>query len=325
MQRVTIVGLGHVGASLGLALKRWTASSGGRAQSQIEVVGFDYDNATQKAAEKLGAVDRTYWGLSRSIGDAALVVLSVPVGQLEGAIREVAPYLSGGAIVTDTAPAKRRGLAWAAEHLPSHAAYIGGHPILATPPEGGAPSADVFGGVTYGLFPQPDAGQASTEVVVGLVQAIGARPYFADAAEFDAQVAVTTLLPALAASTLMHAASQTAAWRDTKANTTGDLREVTRLAETDPTELRDILTHSRQEGVRWLDELLARLGEVRDLAAREDAEADERLLQLLADAHAARAEWLLPDGRAQAGVEERRSLGDQFTQMLLGGRRRPRE
>lgn len=118
MQRVTIVGLGHVGASLGLALKRWTASSGGRAQSQIEVVGFDYDNATQKAAEKLGAVDRTHWGLSRSIGDAALVVLAVRVGQLAEAMREIAPHLVEGAIVTDTAPAKRQGLAWAAAHLP---------------------------------------------------------------------------------------------------------------------------------------------------------------------------------------------------------------
>jgi prephenate dehydrogenase len=324
MQRITIIGLGRVGASMGLAIKRWIsapeAAQSGR--SGIEVVGFDYDHGVQKAAERLGAVDRTGWSLSRALQDAALVVLAVPATEERALLQEIAPLLSDGAIVTDTGGHKQQGLRWATELLPEGVHFVAGHPVLATP-EDGEPSAELFSGVTYAVFPHPDAEQSATEVVVGLVQAIGAKPYFPEPSEHDAQVAATTLLPALAAAALMHAASAGAGWRDLRGMATSDLAEVTRLASVQPGVLAGMVGLSPQEAVRWLDSLIARLGELRDLAARNDPEAHERLEQFFRDARAAREEWLRPASRESA-PESRETLADQFNRMFLGGMGRRR-
>ncbi len=323
MQRITIVGLGRVGSSLGLAIKGWVnapeAQESGR--RGIEVVGFDYDHSAQRAAEKLGAVDRTEWSLARALKDAALVVLAVPVTQERAVLQEIGPLLMEGAVVTDTGAHKQQSLQWASDLLPGGASFVAGHPVLPAA-EDWEPSAAVFAGLTYAIFPHPAAEQAATEVVVGLVQAIGAKPYFAEPSEHDAQVAATMMLPALTAAALMHTASRGAGWRDLKGMATSDLAEATRLASVQPEALAGMVELSPVEAVRWLDGLIARLGELRDLAAREDTEAAERLQQFFGDAHRAREEWLTPS--VQEPAIPRESVGDQFNRLFLGSLRRGR-
>lgn len=322
MQRITIVGLGRVGASLGLAIKRWISApeaTGGR--REIEVVGFDHDVEAQKAARKLGAVDSTQWNLARAVQDAALVVLAAPAGEQRAAMLELAPLLRGGSILTDTGPHKQQSLRWASDLLPIGVGFIAGHPVLPTEPDG-EPHASLFEHRTYALFPHPSADEAATEVVVGLIQAVGAKPYFPDPAEHDAQVAATSMLPALAAVALMHTASHGAGWRDLQGMATSDLAEATRMAGLPPDGLAEMVALSPGDAVRWLDGFIARLGELRDLAARDDSEASERLRQFIADAHDARARWLKP-GPAET-LPPRESVAAHFNRLLLGGLRRRR-
>lgn len=320
MQQITIIGLGHVGASLGLAIKRWIEEPGAGRDS-FRVTGFDYDMGKQKAAEKLGAVHNTSWNLSRAVQDAAIVVLAVSPGEQRAVMQELGPLLPDNGILTDTGAHKQQGLQWAAETLPQHVSYIAGHPVLPTTSED-APSADLFSGVTWGVFPHANARPDSTEVVVGLVQAVGAKPYFADAAEHDAQVVATSLLPALAAATMMHTVSISGGWRDLKGMATGDLAELTRLASVDPKYLSESVSFSPAEAVRWLDSYMARLGELRDLVKREDPEAGERVRQFFEDAYIARERWLNPTGESSTRHVERQRVGDHFNRLLLGRRRR---
>ncbi len=325
MQRISIVGLGTLGCSLGMALRSWSKSSAGaqgRGRASIEVAGFDFEQGVQKRAEKLGAVDRTYWSLPKTVSDAALVILAVPPSQLESMMLEIAPRLPEGCIVTDTTPHKQQSLAWASQHLPKHVAYVGGHPVLPLI-EPDEPSADLLVQTTYALFPHENADAASTEAVVGLVQAVGAKPYFPDPAEHDAQVAATTLLPALTASALMHAASQGGGSRDLGEMAATDLAELTRLAATDPSELALMVQLGRVDAVRWLDSLISRLGELRALAARTDPEAGEQVVQFLTDAHNARENWLQPGANAGPPAE-RPSVSGQVNRLLFGTRRRTR-
>ncbi len=324
MQKIAIVGLGHVGASLGLALKQWITAAGaaGAGRREIEVVGFDYDPTTQKRAEKLGAVDRTQWGLGRTLRDAALVVLAIPGTAQRRALQEMAPLLDRESILTDMTPHKQHGLAWASELLPGHVQYIGGHPVLPVQ-EGMEPSADLFQGVTYALFPHPSTATSATEVVVGLVQAVGAKPYFPDAAEHDSQVAATSTLPALAAVAMMHTVAHGGGNRDLGAMTSSDLAGATQLAALPPELLAGMVSLSSTEIVRWLDVLTARLGELRDLAARGDGEAEERLRQFLSDTQDARTRWLQP--QTQESAVPRESVATHFSRMFLGGLRRRKE
>ncbi|MEJ7655006.1 MAG: hypothetical protein WKH64_17545 [Chloroflexia bacterium] len=104
MQRITIVGLDNIGASMGLALKRWI----GEAQKAdpngaLEVVGFDYDVARQRAAERVHAVDRTQWSLSKAVQDASLVVLALPANETREVCGSSAPYSA----TTPSSPTRR--------------------------------------------------------------------------------------------------------------------------------------------------------------------------------------------------------------------------
>lgn len=324
MERISVIGLGPVGASIGLALKRWISgpeASGGSRRS-IEVIGFDFDTSRQKAATRLKAVDQTPWNLRQAVRDASLVILTVPATEERRALAELAPLLGEDSVLTDTSPHKQQSLALASEVLPAHVSFIAGHPVLPID-HMREPSVDLFAGVTYGLFPHPRAEQRSTELVVGFVQAIGAKPYFPDPAEHDAQVAATTMLPALTAVALMHTASGGAGWRDLSGMATSDLAELTRLASMPSDELAGMVAFSPDEAVRWLDSLIGRLGELRDLAGREDTEAAERLLRFFADAQSARERWLQP--AAPQNDSPRSGIDSHINRLFLGGLRRRRD
>ncbi|MBA2362231.1 MAG: prephenate dehydrogenase [Chloroflexia bacterium] len=324
MERISVIGLGPAGASIGLALKQWITApeASGRSRREIEVIGFDFDTGVQKAAMRLKAVDSTPWNLRQAVRDASLVVLTVSATEERRALGELAPLLANGAVVTDTAAHKQHSLALASEILPPHVSFVAGHPVLPLD-HTREPSVDLFAGVTYSLFPHPRAEQSATELVVGFVHAIGARPYFPDPAEHDAQVAATTMLPALAAVALMHTASGGAGWRDLSGMATSDLAELTRLASTPPEELAGMVAFSPEEAVRWLDTLIGRLGELRDLARRDDPEAAERLLRFVSDAHIARERWLRP--AAPQEDTSRPSTDTHLNRLFLGGLRRRRD
>src|SRR5438105_3836282 len=79
MQRIVIVGLGLIGGSVGLTLRRWAEERRGEGGKPLEVIGFDANLDQQRAAEKLGAVDRGAWELAKAAREADVVVLATPV------------------------------------------------------------------------------------------------------------------------------------------------------------------------------------------------------------------------------------------------------
>lgn len=79
MQRIAIIGLGLIGSSIGIGLRRWSQESARDGQPALEVVGFDSNLDRQSQAKKIGAVDRTEWELRKVVENADLVVLAAPV------------------------------------------------------------------------------------------------------------------------------------------------------------------------------------------------------------------------------------------------------
>ncbi|MBI2322593.1 MAG: prephenate dehydrogenase/arogenate dehydrogenase family protein, partial [Chloroflexi bacterium] len=120
MARITIVGLGLIGGSLGLALRR--------GQVEHELVGYDADAQAARAAQRRGAVDRAVGDLGAAIDGARLVVLATPVLAVRELLAALGPLLAPGCVVTDTASTKTAVLRWAAELLPD-VAFVGGHPM----------------------------------------------------------------------------------------------------------------------------------------------------------------------------------------------------
>src|SRR6476619_3443193 len=128
MQKVTIIGLGLIGASVGMRLRRWATNDGKRA-AVLEVTGFDLNLDNQNYSKKIKAVDRTEWDLTKAVRDADLIVVAVPAQAVRDVFESIAPHLKEGAIVTDTTSTKVQVMEWANELLPAHAHFVGGHPM----------------------------------------------------------------------------------------------------------------------------------------------------------------------------------------------------
>ena len=325
MQRVTIVGLGLIGGSIGLGLRRWAEQNASGGQPALDVTGFDTDLEQQGHAQKIKAVARTAWDLARAVKDADVVVVATPVAAMRETFEAIAPHLKGGAIVTDTGSTKAEVLAWADELLPRGVDFVGGHPMAGKAQSIEGAEADLFKGATWCVTPSVRADEEAIRTVLGLIAAVGAEPFFVDPIEHDAYVAGISHLPFVLSAALMRTVSQDPSWRDMKGPTAGGFRDVSRLAAGSPAMHRDILLTNRDAVTRWIDQYVAALGDLRATLQRDDEAAAPALTDFFTQARDARAEWstqttregeLLQGTAAELSTE---NLGDQMGRMLLGG------
>lgn len=330
MQRVTVIGLGLIGGSIGLGLRHWSISNGPDGKPALEVTGFDTDLEQQQYAQKLKAVDKAAWDLSRAVRTADLVVIATPVGAIRDTFEAIAPLLKNGTVVTDTGSTKGDVLRWAKELLPTTVSFVGGHPMAGKSQSIEAAEKDLFKGATWCVAPAVTASEEAVRTVLGLIAALDAEPFFIDPDEHDAYVAGISHLPFLASAALMATTSSDTAWRDMKSLTASGFRDVTRLAAGSPTMHRDIAITNRTAVVRWLDAYQANLTTIRDLITTNSEDASQKLLDYLESARDARAEWstqttregaLLHDTEAELASE---GISDQMGRMLLGGFARKR-
>ncbi|HKG26147.1 MAG TPA: prephenate dehydrogenase/arogenate dehydrogenase family protein [Thermomicrobiales bacterium] len=325
MQRVAIVGLGLIGGSIGLGLRRWSEQNGKSGQGALEVIGFDTDLDQQHFAKKIGAVDSAEWELGKAIRNADLVVVCTPVRAAKEVFADIAPHLKSGAVVTDTGSTKEEVLAWAEELLPRTVSFVGGHPMAGKAQSIEGAEAELFKGVTWCVTPAVSADDAAIRNVLGMIAALGAEPYFLDPGEHDAYVAGISHLPFVLAATLMNALAKDPSWRDMKSLTAGGFRDMTRLAAASPDMHRDIAVTNREAIKRWIDQYLLAL---QDFRASLDASEDQTTADLTAfftQARDARAEWATQttrEGELLQGTQaelSKEGFGDQMGRMLFGG------
>jgi prephenate dehydrogenase len=325
MQRVLIVGLGLIGGSIGLALRRWAEERKSDGRKPLEVVGFDSNLEHQRHAEKLGAVDHGAWDLAKAAREADVVVVATPVNGMREVFQDLAPHLRPGTIVTDTGSTKVEILQWAGELLPREAHFVGGHPMAGSTQSIEGADADLFAGATWVVAPSVTASEDAVRTVLGLVAAAGAEPYFIDPHEHDAYVAGVSHLPFVLSAALMNAVSRDASWRDMKSLTASGFRDATRLAAGNPNMHRDILLTNRESVTRWIDAFQQTLSEMRQALTGDEEAAAAALDAYLNEARDARALWstqVTRDGELLQGTAaelQPESVSDHMGRMFLGG------
>ena len=119
---VTVIGLGLIGGSIGLALRQGKKSS-------WEIVGHSRHRETVAKALSVGAIDRGETNLKDAVERAELVIIATPVLTVKEIFSRIAPHLPSGCIVTDTGSTKVQVMKWAKEILPPTVDFIGGHPM----------------------------------------------------------------------------------------------------------------------------------------------------------------------------------------------------
>lgn len=310
MSRLTIIGMGFIGTSLGLVLKARKA--------HLEIVGHDRDYARAGEAKKLGAVDRAEWNLPAALEGAGMVVIATPLNDVEKTLSEIDEFLPDGCVVTDTAPLKAPVLDWAARQLRSNVSFVGGHPIVAEAEEGRKPNPELFRDRAYCVIAAGSARDAAVDQVLRLVNVVGARPMFLDAVEHDSQMAILEQLPMLLASTLMTLATANPSWRDGQLLAGPSFGAATALAQTSAAEQRARLLANREVVLGWIRKLQDELSEVSRLL--DEDEADE-LTRLLDAAQRERLLWRPGVGpQPELPTPELPRARDQLSSLFLGKR-----
>jgi prephenate dehydrogenase len=203
--RATIIGVGLIGGSLGLAL---------RARHLVrEVVGVSRAEKTIAAARDRGAIDRGTVDPMAGVAGADLVILATPPDLVVPMAQRVLPYLRPGAVLTDVASVKAE-IVRSVEALvgsQSRVMFVGGHPMAGTEGRGvAAASATLFEGTAYLLTPTPRTDPGALDRLGALARSLGAAPVTLDPQEHDRTVALVSHLPYLMAVALM-GITQTAA------------------------------------------------------------------------------------------------------------------
>ena len=325
MQRVLIVGLGLIGGSIGLALRRWAEERKVDGRKPLEVIGFDPSLEQQRAAEKLGAIDRGAWDLAKATREADVVVVATPVSAMHSVFEDLAPNLRPGAIVTDTGSTKAQVLEWATATLPSSVSFVGSHPMAGKTQSIEGAEADLFVGATWCVSPSVTASEDAVRTVLGLIAAAGGEPYFIDPHEHDANVAGVSHLPFLLSAGLMNAVARDPSWRDMKSLTAGGFRDTTRLAAGRPAMHRDIVLTNRESVTRWLDTVIGTLQDLRQSLQGDDEAVAQALDAYFNEARDARALWATQttrDGELLQGTAAElspESVTDHMGRMFLGG------
>jgi len=267
--QTTIVGLGLLGSSIGLAL-RGTAAS-------IEIVGHDKDSGAAKRAYKDGCVDRTEWNLINACDGADLVVISTALAEIKSTLAAIGLHLKEGCVVTDTASLKVPVLGWARQSLPATVHFVGGHPIIDKPvPDRLTPAADLLTGAVYCLIPDTDTPPEALQAASDLAEAVGARTYYLDAAEHDGLIAAVGQVPLLLALALQAMAAANPSRREMIYLSGVDFASVTQLLTRDAETLTEMCRLNAPNVTRWLDTVLSHLSYLRELLTKQDVEALQR-------------------------------------------------
>jgi prephenate dehydrogenase len=285
--KIAIIGLGQIGASIGLAL----ASH----KDQVTTIGYDASSEVTRKAHKMGAVENVGHSLSASVKEADMVVLALPLDQVYETLRSVAQDVREEAVVIDTAPVKLAVAAWAEEFLPPKRHYVGLtlalNPLVLDETGIGIETAraDLFqNGLVAITAPHETAGEA-INLAASFVTLLGARPYFADLAEVDGIMATVHTLPALAAAALTETVIGQPGWADIRKLAGRPFVAAMRpLDEEEATALAESAQKNRVNIVRVLDEYIAVLKSLRD---EIDGEEKKSLQVRLEGALNGRAQW----------------------------------
>ena len=213
---ITILGLGTLGASLGLALQRSAA--------QAEIVGHDKVPEASQLARKNNVVQRVEWNLHAACEPASLIVLAMPVGEVAETLELIREDVQPNALVfvlsnvlqpaAQMIEEKLGGPAGSQVGSKGHA--VVGHPIITGVGGPLAPRADMFDKSTFVVAAGAATDPSALELAANFVESIGAQPLFMDPMEHDGLVAGVEQLPQLLGLATVHMLAAAPGWTEAR-------------------------------------------------------------------------------------------------------------
>lgn len=245
INKVGIIGLGVIGASLGMALRN--------SHPEIRVAGRDLGLETVQQAMEVGAIDEILD--EQCLSECDLVVIATPLRIIPQVVEEIKDKLKPGAIVSDVGSVKGWVMQLLEQHLPAGVHIIGGHPMAGSE-KSGLSGADkfLFQNAAYILTPHSLVPAETAAEMEQFISAIGARVMVMEAREHDQVVARVSHMPHLMSTALINNLSDKPG---AIALAGGGLRDTTRTASSDPELWEDILSLNAEAVKNELKGMLA--------------------------------------------------------------------
>jgi len=256
IERLAVIGVGLIGSSI---LQAARAANAARV-----LVATDLSEKVRKRVIELQIADEVATDAATAVKVADLVIVCVPVGQMDAAAGAFAGSLKKGAIVSDVGSVKSAIVAAMQPKLPPHAHLIPAHPVAGTEHSGpDAGFAELFDNRWCIVTPPADADKAAAEKVIAFWHALGSNVEIMDPQHHDLVLAITSHLPHLIAYNIVGTASDLEEFLRAEVIkfSAGGFRDFTRIAASDPTMWRDVFLHNKDAVL----EMLGRFNE--DLAS----------------------------------------------------------
>jgi len=265
IRRITIVGVGLIGGSLG---KAWKTSGPG----SIEVTGTDRPEILDRALA-VGAIDVASPVAAEAVAEADLVVLATPLTGIVTQLGEIGPALKPDAVVTDVGSVKQPIVRYAEDVLRDDVLFVGGHPMAGSELSGIEHASQfLFENATWVLCRSSSAASDPRYAeLLGLIGMTGARVLELSPEEHDDIAALVSHVPQLLAVTLTNTVGRR---NEINPNflklAAGGFRDMTRIAGSDASIWRDILSANHGSVLDALALLAAELQRVRNRLVEED-------------------------------------------------------
>lgn len=256
-KKVAIVGVGLIGGSLGLAIKKRKLAR--------TIIGIGRRRSSIQRAVRCGAIDVGTKDLKRGVSDADLVIIATPVCSIPKIAKAIVYNLKGGAILTEVGSTKTQIVNAIEKFLPAGISFVGLHPLAGSEKRGvNFAEADLFKGATVIMAKTRKTKSSSIKALSQFWRSLGIeRIVIKSPEEHDRIVAEISHLPHLVATALVNSVSA----KSLKFASTG-FKDSTRIAASDPEVWRDICVTNRREILKSLDRYERSLSRLKALIKR---------------------------------------------------------
>lgn len=262
--KVAIIGLGLIGCSWVKALKQANVTGA--------ISGFDRNLDSMEQALELGLIDHYSDDICQVVGDADLVILSVPILAVGQVLEQIKPALNERCILTDVGSVKGNIAKEVTRVLgEDFDRFVLGHPIAGSEKSGvSAADANLFKHHKIILTPEKRTCERALDLVTDAWQATGAVVELMSVQHHDEVLAATSHLPHLLAYSLVDTLANNHENKDIFNYAAGGFRDFTRIASSSPIMWRDIFVGNKEEVLKALDLFTADLQLLREVVANED-------------------------------------------------------
>ncbi len=255
---ITIIGVGLIGGSLGLALKERGLAK--------KTVGVGYRDSTLKRAQDARAIDRWTLNIAEGVAGADIVVVCTPAGLVAAKASEALPAMKPGSILTDVASTKAAITQQIESILPEGVAFVPAHPMAGSEKRGNESARpDLFDGACCILTPTDKTPPDAVDAVREMWEGVGARVETLDIDEHDRIVAQISHLPHLVAPAVLNAADE-----PSLSYAATGMKDTTRIAASDVRLWVDIFKSNRENVLDALSRFGGEMDAIRDALERSD-------------------------------------------------------